>query len=169
VRDCGVVAGGSAGGRVVIRRVALVVAGVVVLCLVAGVVFLVVGGREPGVPVAGAAAAGGSGQAHEVAVALGRLVTDPESLVASSSRDQVGGRARQGVPAGSTVEVDEASWAPDGVGGGVVLVTVGSPGMSPVTFAAVMVLEVGQWKVVETVPVEDAAGGAEASPTGPTR
>ena len=100
-------------------------------------------------------------QAHQVAVALGRLTTDPGSLVAAGSRDQVGQRARDGVPAGSSVEVDEASWAPDGVGGGTITATLRSPGLPPVTYAVVMVSEAGKWKVAATVPITD----TETEPT----
>lgn len=91
-------------------------------------------------------------QAHQVAEALGRLTTDPDSLVATGSREQVGQSAREGVPAGSTLDVDEASWAPDGVGGGAIAATLHSPGQPPVTYAVVMVSESGKWKVTATVP-----------------
>jgi uncharacterized protein YlxW (UPF0749 family) len=93
--------------------------------------------------------------AHEVAKALSRLVTDPDSLVASSSRSRVAGRAREAVPSGSTVEVDERSWSPDGVGGDVITVTLTSPGGQPERYAVVMAQEDDQWKVVATAPILD--------------
>lgn len=98
-------------------------------------------------------------QAREVAVALGQLATDPDSLVADGSRSHVGQRAQEGVPAGSSVEVDEASWAPDGVGGGTVEVTVSSPGLPTVSYVVVMVSEDGRWKVAATMPISDSAAG----------
>lgn len=98
-------------------------------------------------------------QAHEVAVALGQLATDPDSLVAAGSRGHVGQRAREGVPAGSSVEVNEASWAPDGVGGGTVEVAVSSLGLPTVSYVVVMVSEDGRWKVAATMPISDSTVG----------
>lgn len=101
-------------------------------------------------------------QAHDVALALRALGEDPGSLVASSSRAQVGDRVLKGVPPGSTVVPDEASWAPDGVGGGVIAVSLRSPGLPTTDFAVVMVLESGHWKVAATVPISEqppASGG----------
>jgi hypothetical protein len=65
----------------------------------------------------------------------------------------VRGHAQQGAPAGSTIAVDEASWAPDGHGGGTILATLTSPGLPPVSYAVVMVRENNAWKVLETVPI----------------
>lgn len=90
-------------------------------------------------------------QAREVGSALSKLATDPESLVASSSQKRVAGQARQAVPAGSTVTPDEKSWLPDGVGGGVMTVTITPPGHPPVGYAAVMEHEPGGWKVLATL------------------
>jgi hypothetical protein len=90
-------------------------------------------------------------QAHEVGNALSKLATDPESLVASTSQQRVAGQARQAVPAGSTVTPDEKSWLPDGVGGGVMTVTIAPPGHPPVGYAAVMEHEPGGWKVLATL------------------
>lgn len=93
-------------------------------------------------------------QSKEVADALKKLATDPESLIASSSRRQVAGKASQAVPAGSKVVSDEKSWLPDGAGGGVMTVTITPPGKAPVSYAAVMVQENGRWKVLATVPMK---------------
>jgi len=92
-----------------------------------------------------------------VAVALGRLGTDPGSLVAASSRGQVGGGARDAVPSGTVVTVDEGSWAPDGVGGGTIKVSLTVPGGSSTIYLAVMVREPDGWKVLATVPTVDKA------------
>src|SRR6266566_3387528 len=94
-----------------------------------------------------------SAQARHVAAALRRLATDPQSLVASGARTQVDGRARQAVPAGSVVVPDARSWAPDGLGGGTMLVTITAPGQAPVRYYAVMVREAGHWKVLATIRV----------------
>jgi hypothetical protein len=88
-----------------------------------------------------------------VADALRRLTTEPESLIASSSRHDVAGKTSRAIPAGSKVVTDERSWLPDGVGGGVVTVTITPPGKAPVSYAAVMVHEDGEWKVLATVPM----------------
>jgi hypothetical protein len=92
-------------------------------------------------------------QAGEVARALAALSADPASLVASGATGQVGGRARQAVPDGSVVRADEGSWAPDGMGGGTITVTVTPPGATATTYTAVMVEEGGRWKVLATMPL----------------
>jgi hypothetical protein len=96
-------------------------------------------------------------EAREVAVALRRLADDPQALVAAGAQVDVAGRARQAVPTGSSVVADERSWAPDGVGGGTILVTIRPPDRPASTYAAVMVNEGGSWKVLATVRVDDAA------------
>lgn len=107
------------------------------------------------------ASAGSPDQARQVAAALSRLATDPSSLVAAGARDGVEGRAAQGVPKGSKVTPEPASWAPDGAGGGVMTVTVAPPGGPAVGYAAVMVNEGGSWKVLATMRLPAAA----ATPT----
>jgi hypothetical protein len=92
-------------------------------------------------------------QGRQVAQALASLATDPQSLVAFGAARQVDGRARQAVPAGSKVVVDEKSWAPDGVGGGTIKVTVTAPGKPPVSYATVVVSENDRWKVLATFPL----------------
>lgn len=90
---------------------------------------------------------------RQVAQALASLATDPQAFVAAGAARQVDGRARQAVPAGSRVVVDERSWAPDGVGGGTIKVTVTAPGKPPVSYATVVVSEDGRWKVLATFPL----------------
>jgi len=151
-----------AQGRFCVNRTVVIVAGVTATCLIAGAVVVLIDRSESEPPHSApavttsipASANDPTAPAHDVATALNRLVADPDSLVASASRDEVGSRAGVAVPAGSTVEVDESSWAPDGAGGGVMMVTVSSPGQPPVVFATVMVLEAGGWKVLATVPTD---------------
>jgi hypothetical protein len=100
--------------------------------------------------------------ARDVAGALAALGTDPQSLVAAGAAPDVGGRAKQGVPTGSKVITSEQSWAPDGVGGGTIAVTVTPPGGAAVTYAAVMVREGGRWKVLATVPLAAAPAGVHS-------
>jgi hypothetical protein len=103
-------------------------------------------------------------QAHQVAQALASLATNPQSLVASGAARQVDRHARRAVPAGSKVAVDEKSWSPDGLGGGAILVTVTAPGEPPRAYAAVMVLERGQWKVLATFAPATGPATATSSP-----
>jgi hypothetical protein len=98
-----------------------------------------------------------------VADALRKLPDDPQALVASEAQGQVAGRARQAIPPGTTVMPDEKSWAPDGVGGGTMLVTVTVPGRAPVTYDAIMVSQGGQWKVLATIPVAASPSAAAVS------
>ncbi len=133
--------------------------------VVAGLVALVLHGQVSDPPIA--AAAGPTKQkatqsqqvrqAHQVVVALSRLATDPVALVASGAGPEMRAGARQAVPAGSKVSVAQRSWAPDGIGGGTIAVTVTPPGQSPVSYAAVMVYERGRWKVLATVPLSAAS------------
>jgi hypothetical protein len=129
------------------------------MAMVAAVTVWLSTGRDPagysGTSAEGAASPSAI-QAYEVTEALRRLPTDPDSLVATGSREQVGQRARDGMPAGSTIEIDENSWAPDGTGGGVDVATVNSPRLPSVTYAEVMVTEDEQWTVAATMQRDEA-------------
>jgi len=135
------------------RRWALPAAGVAVVAVVVLAGALVLTQNRDRKVATPAAEASSPEQARQVAQALASLTTDPQSLVASGAAGQVNGRARQAVPAGSKVVVDEKSWAPDGLGGGTIMVTVTAPGEPPVTYATVMVPEDGKWKVLATFPL----------------
>ncbi len=142
--------------------------------IVAGVVAAVVLGA--GVTLAATSGGGNGGsddptakpgleEAAAVAEALGKLGSDPDSLVAADVRSAIGSRAREAVPGGSTVSAIPASWQPDGLGGGTMTVTVTSPGQPAVTYTAVMVKEESGWKVVGTVPLNPSnAGSTPAEP-----
>jgi hypothetical protein len=144
------------------RTVVVSVAGVAVVALVVLAGTLTVTHRSHRKAAGLAATAVSPNQAHQVAQALASLATDPQSLVASGAAGQVNGRARQAVPAGSKVVVDEKSWAPDGLRGGTMAVTVTAPGKPPVTYVAVMVSEGRRWKVLATFPLTTTAS---ATPT----
>lgn len=101
-------------------------------------------------------------QALQVAEALQRLAVDPASLVAAGARSEVGDQARRAVPAGSVVTPRVDSWEPDGVGGGIMTVTIAAPGKPPVDFAAVMVRERGAWKVMATLQLPGRADPSTA-------
>jgi hypothetical protein len=132
-----------------------------VAALVIGVFLMRGTGGHAG--TASASSRSGRAQAGQVAAALQRLASDPESLVASGARSEVRGQARQAVPPGSTVVPDVKSWAPDGVGGGSMLVTIKAPGKSPASYYAVMVREDGQWKVLATIGLPRAAATGSRS------
>lgn len=101
----------------------------------------------------GITSAGRRAQAREVRRALATLERDPAKLVAQASRETLGGRARQAVPAGSKVTPMEKSWSPDTTGGGTMTVKVAAPGRPAVSYGAVMVREAGGWKVLATIPL----------------
>jgi hypothetical protein len=152
-------------------RAALLVACATVIAAIAGggIALLMQRGVSAGAAAPASApsfspSAASAADAHRVADALRGLPDDPQALVASGARGQVAGRARQAIPPGTTVTPDERSWAPDGVGGGTMLVTVAVPGHAPVTYEAIMVSEGGQWKVLATVPVA-ASRSAAAVPS----
>jgi hypothetical protein len=64
--------------------------------------------------------------------------------------------ARKAFPTGTSVNVDESSWAPDGTGtGGTMLITLAAPGRQPVSYVAIMVKEQQGWKVLATVPLKE--------------
>ena len=127
------------------------------LVLVGGIGLGLALGRSSGSEGSGRPASRASGTsdpaAAEVVNALKRLSSDPASLVAASARGRVGSSADQGVPKGSTVVADPATWRSDGAGGGVIVITLTAPGASPQDYVAVMVHETGGWKVAETYPV----------------
>lgn len=104
-------------------------------------------------PAPGSAVSRDAAEAREAAAAVRALTTDPSSLVATGAEREVAGRATQGVPPGSEVAAEESSWAPDGVGGGTLTVTITAPGQPPTRYAAVMVHETSGWKVLATVPL----------------
>ena len=145
---------------VALLAIAIVAGGVTALILI------LANGTETGTGSSASPVPARTDEAHEVAVALGKLSTDPDSLVASSSSGLVGGSARDAVPTGTEVTVDENSWAPDGVGGGTIEVSLLTQD-SKATYLAVLVREADEWKVVATIPMTDEATASSAP--GPTR
>lgn len=91
----------------------------------------------------------------QVAAALKQLESDPQALVAPGARSFVRGRADAAVPAGSRVVPEAGSWRPDGLGGGVMTVTVTSASGARSTYEAVMVREGAEWKVLATIGVKE--------------
>lgn len=108
----------------------------------------------------------GVDDADAAAEALGKLTSDPGSLVAADVRSALGDQAGNAVPDGSTVTPNAASWSPDGIGGGTMTVTVGAPDQPPATYSAIMVKEPDGWKVVGTIPMNPANAGTTATTPG---
>lgn len=100
----------------------------------------------------------GAGEAPAVVSALAHLESDPTSLVPAQLADELGGNIESAVPRGSTVVADASTWAPDGSGGGTIVVTLTPPGGEPVTFLAIMNQESDGWKVLATIAMDE--GGA---------
>lgn len=90
----------------------------------------------------------------QAAAALEALETDPESLLPAELVGSVD--LEEAVPEGTTVEADPTSWLPSEAGGGVMYATLTYPDGSTADIAAVMVEEEDGWKVLQTIPVEDA-------------
>ncbi|WP_238072199.1 hypothetical protein [Rhodococcus zopfii] len=119
-----------------------------------GVVFLVIRPQQDPSGIDGSAPSTGEVPSSEAAAAaLARLESDPATLVPMHDLDELGGRVREAIPVGSTVEVDPTTWAPDGIGGGVMQVQITQPGQAPQTYLAVMAQEDGEWKVLATLPI----------------
>ena len=131
------------------RRLYVVIAASAVLACIGVGTFAALRSDKPHASLPAAS----TGDAQGAAAALSKLVASPSTLVASSSRLRVDGHARQGVPLGSKVTTNVASWMPDGLGGGVMQVTITAPGQASVTYAAIMVHEPDGWKVLETIPI----------------
>lgn len=95
----------------------------------------------------------------QVVAALELLETDPDQVAAQGVSEMVGD-LREALPAGSKIDADPASWAPDGTGlGGVITVSVTAGGGASTDYLVVMVNEPTGWKVLATFP-EDESGAS---------
>lgn len=148
----------SRGGRRFPRRVLLGAAVGVVVATSAAVLLVVANQGSDDVTGSDAGASAKDTQASEVAQALMALESEPSTLVASQAKDLVDGRAATAVPPGTSVDPEVDSWAPDGLGGGTMLVTLTSSGGQSVTYAVVVVQERGDWKVMATAPLSPSKG-----------
>jgi hypothetical protein len=137
------------------RSAVLAAASVPLVAVLAGVVFVLARHEPVAAPAApaGPAPVAAADAGPDVARALAALATDPASLVSAGDAAALRGRARQAVPTGSRVKVDQGTWRPDGVGGGTVVVAVTPPGGRAASYLAIVVPEGGAWKVLATVPI----------------
>lgn len=142
------------------RRRVVVLSTVTVLSCVAAVLagVLVLTGSSASHPLSSAPQdqSARARQGREVATALRRLAIHPQAVVAAEARRRVSGHMQQALPTGSTVTPDEKSWAPDGIGGGTMFVSIRTPQGETTKYAAVMVYEHKSWRVLATLPVDGA-------------
>ena len=87
-----------------------------------------------------------------VAEAVQSLPVDPAAYV--SAQSPVRGSIGTAFPLGTTTTVVQDTWSQTVDSQGLVQVNITRPGKTEETFAAMMVLEDGKWKVLATVPVE---------------
>ncbi len=90
----------------------------------------------------------------EVTAALESLPSNPEALLSAGTRSDLQSTPDSAFPEGTTIEVDEASWRPDQIGGGLIEVSVTRPGLGAVNYLAVMAKEGEQWRVLTTFSTE---------------
>jgi hypothetical protein len=105
--------------------------------------------------------------AHQVAQALAKMPSKPQDLIATDVRSAIGTQAKQALPAGATVTANEATWHPDGLGGGTITATVTAPGAPTTVYTVMMIKEPTGWKVVGTVPMTPSAPKEPVAPKPP--
>ncbi len=127
-------------------------ASVLALGLILTLVFLNLFGSQR--PTDGSTPDSRDSQAIEVAKALEALETDPGALLPAALKDDLGSEAEDAIPKGTTVVADPGSWEASSSGGGVIRVDLKFPDGSDGSVFAVMGQEDGQWKVLQTIPIE---------------
>lgn len=95
-----------------------------------------------------------SREGNAVASTLENLGDRPSNLAAKGVEAEVSDGVAAALPAGTVIDADEATWTPDGVGGGTMQVAVSRPGAAPIDYLAVVVKEAGAWKVLATMDVQ---------------
>jgi hypothetical protein len=105
--------------------------------------------------------------AHQVALALAKMPSRPQDLIATDVRSAVGTQAKQALPPGATITANEATWHPDGLGGGTITATVTAPGAPTTVYTVMMIKEPTGWKVVGTMPMAPTAPKQAAVPKPP--
>jgi hypothetical protein len=92
--------------------------------------------------------------AHAVAQALAKMPSKPQNLIATDVYSAVGPQIKNALPAGATVNANESTWHPDGLGGGTIPATITAPGAPTTVYTVMMIKEPTGWKVVGTVPMD---------------
>lgn len=88
----------------------------------------------------------------EVAAAIQSLPSSPAKYLSTTS--PVKDAASSAFPSGTKTEVVDNSWSDQGDNQGLVQVTISRPGQDQETYAAMMVLEDGKWKLLGTIEVQ---------------
>lgn len=97
-----------------------------------------------------------SADAEAAAGALEQLESNPAVLLPAELEGELGDTVTQAVPAGTQVVADPSTWVPSTVGGGVIEALLDYPDGTSQRIAVVMVLEPDGWKVLQTIPLEEA-------------
>jgi hypothetical protein len=105
--------------------------------------------------------------AHAVAQALDKMPSKPQSLIATDVYSAVAPQIKNALPAGATINANEATWHPDGLGGGTITATVTAPGAPTTVYTVMMLKEASGWKVVGTVPMDPVAPPIPKAPAQP--
>lgn len=139
----------------------MVALAVIVLAIIAW--WLVAGSRTPPEPAAStptpslspapeiSPTAAGSPVPAEVAEAIDHLPTEPSQYV--STQSPVDADFSTAFPEGTTTRAVENTWSSPSETQGMVQVNISKPGTPTETYAAMMVVEDGAWKVLATLPV----------------
>jgi hypothetical protein len=88
----------------------------------------------------------------DITTAISKLPADPDNIVSESSPFR--GQFAEAFPPGTTTTTVEDSWVSDGDSQGTVQVHITRPGSAGEKYAAMMVKENGEWKLLATVSVE---------------
>lgn len=129
-----------------------IVAGALILVGATVIMFWPRAPSNEGIPPTAESAAPLTPEATAVARVIADLPADPELNVASSVLAQ-GIDLTSVLPAGTTIEVDATSWAPENGMTGVMAATIKRPGETPKDYGVFMVLEADVWKVAGTVEI----------------
>lgn len=95
---------------------------------------------------------GGAPVPDAVVSAIQSLPASPQSYLSTAS--PVRDAASSAFPSGTKTEVVDNTWSDEGEDQGLVQVTISRPDKPQETYAAMMVMEDGQWKVLGTVEVQ---------------
>ena len=122
----------------------------------AGVLWWWVHSASTAAPLATPTPATTYADAEAAAGALELLESNPAALLPAELEGELGDAVTQAVPAGTQVAADASTWVPSTVGGGVIEAVLDYPDGTSQRIAVVMVPESDGWKVLQTIPLEEA-------------
>lgn len=133
------------------------VVGVLVVAIAgAGVVLRCGRGESTAAPSAAPTSVSNPADAEAAAGALEQLESNPAALLPAELEGELGDTVTQAVPAGTQVAADPSTWVPSTLGGGVIEAVLDYPDGTSQRIAVVMVPESDGWKVLQTIPLEEA-------------